>query len=295
MTGIIRVVTDDGDDDDIYLQPVDPREMLTTPELSGLLPQDQPTEETVARWVATVARLDEWWQETSPLLVEMVKLTSSLHRRLMDNLPTNWPRDGSRLNNSWQVLQDGIPIAYVPRAEIVHKILEEDAYEDRARVVADNRLDIADDCRAALDSRTLHYTVADLSVLIDEAVAVLVEGRFASAQSLAVNIADNIVRRTMDPKWKYGRIVATIKDSRFEDELTSVALAFQPTLRFYEFWRFGGTPPRRLNRHRTAHWLTPEHVTEANATASVMLATSLLLAVTDWRNWIDSQNAQETL
>ncbi|WP_179475350.1 hypothetical protein [Mycolicibacterium vinylchloridicum] len=288
-------MTDDGDDDDIYLQPVDPREMLTTPELSGLLPQDQPTEETVARWVATVARLDEWWQETSPLLVEMVKLTSSLHRRLMDNLPTNWPRDGSRLNNSWQVLQDGIPIAYVPRAEIVHKILEEDAYEDRARVVADNRLDIADDCRAALDSRTLHYTVADLSVLIDEAVAVLVEGRFASAQSLAVNIADNIVRRTMDPKWKYGRIVATIKDSRFEDELTSVALAFQPTLRFYEFWRFGGTPPRRLNRHRTAHWLTPEHVTEANATASVMLATSLLLAVTDWRNWIDSQNAQETL
>lgn len=290
MTGILSVVTDNADDG-IHIRPVTLSETPTTPVLSGLRTQaQQPTEETVARWIGTFDRL----HETAQLLAEMVQVTTSVARRLLDNLPTNWPR-GSRLNNASHVLDDGIPIAYVPRAEIVGKILEEDDYEARATVVADNRLDIADDCRAAIDSRPPHYTVADLSGLIYEAATVLVERRFASAQSLAVNVADNIVRRTMDPKWKYGRIVSTIKDSHFDDELLPVSLAFQPALRFYAFWAFGSTPPPRLNRHCTAHGLSPEHATEANATVSVMLATSLLVAVTEWRNWIDAQNEQGNL
>jgi hypothetical protein len=279
----------DDPNDDIPFEAVDSPDILTAPNLAGLPAQPhQPTEETVARWVGTFDRL----RETSKLLAELVQITTSVATRLLENLPQNWPRD-SRLNNASRVLDDGIPIVYVPRAEIVREILEQDDYESRARIVADNRVDISDDCGAALDSRPLHFTVADLSGLVHEAVAVLRVGRFAAAQSLAVNVSDHIVRRTMDPKWKYRQIVDTINESSFEDELLNVSLAFRPALPFYAFWPFGSPPPPQLNRHCTVHGLSADHASEKNATVSVMLATSLAMALTEWRQRIDNLHLGE--
>jgi hypothetical protein len=56
--------------------------------------------------------------------------------------------------------EDGIPIVYVPRAEIVRAILEADDYDSRIKVLVTNRHDVADDCRAAINQKPLHPLVS---------------------------------------------------------------------------------------------------------------------------------------
>jgi hypothetical protein len=84
---------------------------------------------------------------------------------LRDNLPKNWPHDGKPLIDVWR--EDGIPIVYVTRAEIVRAILEEDDYDSRMKVLVANRHDVADDCRAAINPKLLHPLAADLDELIE--------------------------------------------------------------------------------------------------------------------------------
>lgn len=239
-----------------------------------------------------VSHIMAFQQPHQQLWDEVFRVSLAASKRLQENLPTNWPK--SRLSGMWKVLEDdGIPVVYVPRAETVRAILDGSDYESRMRVLVGHRISIADDCLAAMDRQDLHPSIADLGGLIREAQSVLAHGYFAGAQCLAVNVCDVIVRRTVEPKWKYPKIVKTIEDSGFDDELLSVALAFRPVLSFYAEYTFGDpNPPVKLNRHRTAHEVSPDHTSEHNATIAVMLATSLALAVTDWRTWIDLNPAE---
>jgi hypothetical protein len=83
-------------------------------------------------------------------------------------------------------------------------------------------------------------------------------------------------------------MVKTIEKSRFDDELLNVSLAFRPLLSFYATWTPGdpAPPPVRLSRHHTTHDASPDQLTERNATVAAMLATSLVLAVSDWNIWL---------
>ena len=252
-------------------------------------------QEAAAAMAPFIDSLIEMKKQQDEWLDKFVEVALEAHRRLHEYLPANWPRNN--LKNISAVLQEeGIPLAYVPRAETVRALLDAVDYESRMRVLANHRLSIVDDCRVAIGESALHPSVADLKSLINEAQAILATGYFAGAHCLAVNLCDTIVRRTMEPNSKYKKIVDTIEESGFEDELFSVALAFRPVPSFYKFYKFGvETPPVQLSRHRTAHEISPEHTSEHNSIVAVMLATSLALAVSDWRKWLDDTDEEEGL
>jgi hypothetical protein len=237
-------------------------------------------DEVVRQFAESVLRL----RPTFDLVGEVLHVAAGAASRVRENLPTNWPRD-SKLNNAWHVLaEDGIPIVYVPRADIVGAILREDDYESRVRLLLTGRREVVDDCRTAINQQPLHPHISDVGILIQEAITLLEEKRFAGAQSLAANVCDTIIRRTMPPRPKYPQMIKTIEESYFDDELLSVYLAFRPVLSFYAPWWPGDPtpPPTRFSRHRTSHDASPDHMSEPNATIAVMLATSLSLAVTMW-------------
>ncbi|MBB5161591.1 hypothetical protein [Mycobacterium sp. AZCC_0083] len=221
------------------------------------------------------------------LIDQAIRAAAYMSTRLRESLPINWPRDG-RLNGVWAVLtEDGLPLVYVPRAEIVQAVLDAENYADRVRVLVGRRDDVIDDCRTAINATQLHPSVADLGDFVREALTLLAERRFAGAQSLAANLCDTIIRGTMPPRRPYSQMVKTIDESRLGDELLSVSLAFRPVLQFYVPWNPGDPPAARLRRHCTAHFVSPEQLTERNATIAVMLATSLLLAVSEWDSWAE--------
>lgn len=260
-------------------------DVTTMMELAKLMGRArQEMDDVMGRIVSSTLQFNEVHDQ---LWGEFVKAALAASQRMQEGLPANWPQSG--LSGVWGVMvDDGIPLAYVPRPDTVRAILDQPDYGSRMEVVARNRVTIAEDCRIATADAELHRMVADLGNLIGEAQSLLADGYLAGAQCLAVNLSDTIVKRTMEPRWRYPKIVQTIKESGFDDELLSVSLAFRPVLSFYAVYTIGeSTPPVQLSRHRTAHDLSPDHASEHNATIAVMLATSLALAVTEWCNWLD--------
>jgi hypothetical protein len=103
--------------------------MRTITALVGSMQRVQHEVDEIGRqFAASLFRL----RSSFDLIDQLFHTAGEAAARLRDNLPKNWPHDGKLLNNVWRVLaEDGIPIVYVPRAEIVRAILEEDDFDSR--------------------------------------------------------------------------------------------------------------------------------------------------------------------
>lgn len=245
-------------------------------------------EKLVGQLASSILQLQEERQRLARQLVEAAVFAT---KRIQESIPRNWPTTG--LSGVWNVMEEeGIPLAYIPRAEIVGRILAEPDYEARLRVLQSHWPDIAEDCVSAINSRQLHAAIADLGDFLHEAIEVLSAGKFASAQSLAVNLADTMIRRILPSGrkyWRYGDMKNLIRESSFDDEILTFSLSLRPLLSFYTNWRPGDLtpPPKNVSRHRTAHDVSPDHMSELHAIVAVMLSTSLALGVSDFCTWVE--------
>jgi hypothetical protein len=149
-------------------------------------------------------------------------------------------------------------------------------------ILTDREDDVIHDCRAALHGVTLHPAVEHLRALVDEALIVFTEHHWASAQCISVNVCDTLLRRVM-PGHSYADMINTIRDADPPDEFFHFVLSLRPVVELLAIWRpeSGNPPPGRPSRHRTVHAASPDHFTESNSLISVMLATSLLLGVSE--------------
>lgn len=206
-------------------------------------------------------------------------------------MPQNWPHpsNGENLDEFFAILDEGIPLAYVPRPTIVTELLEAPDYESRVGVLTSRTAEIIEDCRAALNAHPLHLDVANLRPLMEEVLSVLRLGYPASAQSLAVCISDALLHRTLQTR-RYLKIIKRIESAGLDDVFyTGVyrfELALRPVISFLNDWDSlsDDPPPDRLSRTATVHGTSPEHLSEGNAVIAVMLATSLLLGVSEWNH-----------
>ena len=190
----------------------------------------------------------------------------------------------SNLRGLWQeldvvasvALDEGVPLSWIPRTEIVIALIEADEPIERRRILSERRDDILDDCEAALASTSHEWSVECRS-----AIDALREGHFGPAQSHASNILDSIVQTWTNEKPRDRAAELARCDFR-EIPLRHIAtnLSLRPLGRaFVQWWPSSGRPPPdHFARHPTAHAVGHAGVFDPHhALIAVMLAVSLTL------------------
>jgi hypothetical protein len=208
--------------------------------------------------------------------------------RLAEAVPENW-RDIPYpcLDATLHLMNDGIPLIWVPRSSVVAQLVQASGAAGRAEVLAEARQDVADDCSAVLADVTAPH-LAPLAVMAAEAVRTLRDGHCAGAQALATDVFDTwlqlMVRRSIlfdPPRRRIGFYLNVVRQIEpVSGDLPIVHLraagALAPVLLALARFFPGDEALTHFARHATVHAAIPEHYTEANAVVAVMLMTSAL-------------------
>ena len=172
--------------------------------------------------------------------------------------------------------QEGLPLSWVPRGEIVAALIKADSPQARRRILLEHRDDILDDCELALATSSHEWAVQCRS-----AIATLRCGHVGPAQSHASNIVDSIVQTFASAR---PRALAVGKARRDFDEIPFQQVASYLTLRpldraFIQWRPNSGNPlPTHFARHPTAHAVGQTGLFDPlNALVAVMLAASLTI------------------
>lgn len=191
-------------------------------------------------------------------------------------LPPNWPVDVELDRVITVVQDDGIPLVWVPREEIVTEVLSVADRSARTDVLLEHVDQLVDDCRAVLDGIPAG-PLDDQTHLALRALDALQEGHVEAAQALAVLVTETAVSRTL------GRKYPVVKKQVFFDKTVTfgalrLRAALAPIGPFYQPWwpRSGQVPPSSLSRHVSVHQADRTHYTKANGVIAVLLATSVL-------------------
>jgi hypothetical protein len=171
-------------------------------------------------------------------------------------------------------LDEGLPLSWIPRSEIVTDLLAVDSADERLTILRDRRGDILDDCEGALADIDHEWARQCLN-----AARALRAGFDAPAQSHAANIIDSVV---LDLHGRHGRERSRERAKQELDELplrlAAENLTIRPLFRAFTTWWPSSNMalPEHFARHATAHAVGHPDVFEAtSALVAVMLATSL--------------------
>ncbi|MDP9419521.1 MAG: hypothetical protein M3P53_05135 [Actinomycetota bacterium] len=245
------------------------------------------------RAVSSSAALDEWARTSAAFNESLRKQTEFLARiaeGITFKLPTidipgllaaldRWLpvnlRDVVALDVVATVaLDEGIPLSWVPRTEIVVLLIEADGPGARIGILTDRRDDILDDCEKVLAPIAHEWAVQCRS-----AIAAMRANLDGPAQSHASNIIDSIV---LGLHGKNGREHAKTRAREDFDELplqlAAENLSLRPLFRAFTTWfpDTGIDPPDYFARHATSHAVGHAGVfAPISALVAVMLATSL--------------------
>jgi hypothetical protein len=217
-----------------------------------------------------------------------------LLKQLHDKYPPNWALDIS-LEKATSVIQDeGLPIVWVPRAEIVEAMLAAEHRSARIDVLLDHIPEVLADCRSMLQ-QVSHITLTKQVSLAVRALEAFEAGYHEPAQALAVIVTETAVTRVLGESY-----VDVAKKVVFDpDHVTFAQLrlraALAPIARFYTPWRpsWGKPPPTALSRHVTVHQADCGHYTRANAAVAVLLVTSVLRASQELQEISDAAKKDE--
>ncbi len=199
--------------------------------------------------------------------------------------PANWPDDRPDLEVVAQIVEnDGIPLAYVPRAEVVVELVDAADRDARLEVLLERTPTILDDCDNTLDV-ALRSEVEGQRGLLQRAVAALRGGHSEAAQALAVNVCDTLITAHIAGKHPTARSRCGLGDldEAFRIDWLRIELALAPVVNLLTEWNaLSGKPrPAALSRHVTIHGAHRDHYTPANAIIAVMVATGLMLALAE--------------
>lgn len=214
------------------------------------------------------AHTQEWLRSFHT--IDFEKLVEGLDRWLPENLRGELDLEAV----ASIALDEGIPLCWIPRTEIVRSLLDACTPEDRLTMLDNYRDEIVDDCAEKL-ADVPHQWAREC----EEAIAALRIPLDGPAQSHAAGIIDSIVLCTLGAR---GRELAKSRAKEdWEDLAIRVAgenLVLRPLYRALVTWfPNNGTPiPDHFARHPTAHAVGQRGLFQArHALIAVMLAVSL--------------------
>jgi hypothetical protein len=265
----------------------------------------QPYGEAIARSIASQLRdawMDAGWQLTPKVQVSSLWARSisealqpaftrwletvqpaltSLREWAKEQLPPNWDGAEVKYDKIEEILfTDGIPLVWVPRAEIISKVMSCETRDDRIAVLMECRDDVrADclDCLSPIDSSDLSEWV----LLARKAIAAWRDGHDEAAQTLATCVTEAVVASRIAGSYKGAVKQATLDWENLTFNRLKFAAAQAPIVGFYTEWypNKGVDPPSTLSRHTTVHHPSSVQCNPQNCTVAVMLLCSLLRAV----------------
>jgi hypothetical protein len=228
----------------------------------------------------------------APWLQEPLVNLADLRRQ---RYPANWVSKTlqSDLATAFPVIKDeGIPLVYVPRADIFTAILAANDRAERIQILIQRKADILDDCAEALDV-DMHPHVADQTPLIREAVTTYRNGNVAAAQALAVVVCDTLIKANVAYGYSDAKRQATPGnlDAAILANILRIELGAAPLVKFLTEWSptSGRPAPQELSRHVTVHHASAAHLRDDNGLIAIMLATGLTRALSEMYEWFESR------
>lgn len=176
------------------------------------------------------------------------------------------------------ILVEGIPLYGLPRQAIAKAIIRAKSPEKRREILGRRWKDIAVDCRQHVEG-CRSYSVRSHTQFALRAIDAIEAGHHESAQALAANLLDTILRTHLAED----RVVLVpskkVKTPEGYNELALREwLALAPIWAAHQsYFPSNGEPiPRTFNRHATAHGVSTRQFSKRNAIQVLMLVCSLL-------------------
>ncbi|MDQ1206603.1 hypothetical protein QE377_002962 [Microbacterium sp. SORGH_AS 862] len=232
-------------------------------------------------WGSMFPRIDSLIQrQLSELFVSLRKPPSPRH------WPSNWHgiRRPAADVLGGLVLDEGLPLAWVPPPQVVERLLAANSPVARREVIGRHSPQIVRSCESQLDNIT-SSTGRKYARFTRAAAEALRSGHREAAQSLATSTLDTITRRHVG-FWK------DTPDKNTRPDITSLpfrdALVLGALWRAYASWRPGDPVPHSYGRHPSSHGVSARQYNLRNATLAVMHLVSLmrLLEQEGWGEWV---------
>ncbi|GGY52634.1 hypothetical protein [Streptomyces djakartensis] len=232
-----------------------------------------------------------------PVLESLAKAVAPLQpvlERLDAMMPENWQGQRLAYKDMVRLMQEGLPLAWVPPADVIRQLLAADDASSRAVVLDDCRPEVLGACSDALAAVTDARFSAQRT-LLEGCVRMTESGMFSGAEALAANVWDTLVRGLAfaNPAWLtdrgwwpgYSKIGQSVPTVGVDDDATigqfRKAAVFLPFAKALEEFRRQHPVPEGFNRHATAHAAGALQYTAANAVVALMLAVSVLREIDD--------------
>ncbi|MFI2764758.1 hypothetical protein ACH5A3_38945 [Streptomyces echinatus] len=217
----------------------------------------------------------------------------SVLERLDAMMPENWQGQRLAYKDMVRLMQEGVPLAWVPPADVIRHLLAAQDVACRVEILDDRRTEILASCSKVLDTVTDERFAAQRT-LLEECVRMLEGGMFSGAQALAANVWDTLVRALAfaNPAWLtdkgwwpgYSKISQRVPSVDIDEATIGQfrkAAVFLPFATTLEEFRGQDPVPDGFNRHATAHAAGAVQYTAANAVIALMLAVSVLREIDD--------------
>lgn len=198
---------------------------------------------------------------------------------LRRSLPSNWPE---RVGDADKIVdlmkRTGLPLAWVPRAEIVEALLQAQDDDARFAILSERRDEILEDVERCL-TEVGALDLQDERMAAERALAAFKDGHAEAAQALAAAAVTSAVEKEFGTRLAAVRKEYSDRDPmqasifRFSLVATLVMIANQ-VLALFE--PHEDQIPARFNRHASLHRVSPVQYTEVNALVGIMLVASLL-------------------
>ncbi len=220
----------------------------------------------------------------TPIWSRVSSIAQTAFKAFQDAYPPNWP-EGVELDlmKLEQISEyEGIPIFYVPRAEIVTDLLGATSINDRFSILEEKALDIGQDCLEALSVPVIPE-LQDRAILATKSAEALIGGYHEAAQALAVVVCDSYLKTYL--KGAYTKMQKKLSVNKSEEVFMWPALRFvlpmAAAVPFLVPWDPGKPDPApgTFSRHATIHGASTQQINPLHSTIAVMLATTMTRAL----------------
>lgn len=178
------------------------------------------------------------------------------------------------------LVDEGIPVMWVPRAATVDALFEAPDDVSRRKVIARRWQGITTDCSKVLSTIETPSLIEHAS-FVSNAVAAMRDGHVFAAQALAANVLDTVLHQYLAEEHRKS-LTSRNETPQFKMQgQATYAMTFAPVWSAYgQYKPKHAAPrtaiPRAYGRHASAHGVSRRQYTRANATIALMLVTSVL-------------------
>jgi len=215
------------------------------------------------------------WSESIAPVVEQLRALGDAH------LPDNW-RDADLDGDKFEeiLVSDGIPLGWVPRAEIVSALMRCSTRQERITVLMEARGLVRFDCLECLDAID-DQSLSEWVGLARKAIAAWEAGHDEAAQALATVTAEGVITRRIAKPVRAVELATSSWETPPTLRRAKLAIALGPLIGFYEKWypSEGRDPLPTLSRHVTVHHPSAVQVNSENCLLAIMLLCSILRAI----------------